>query len=356
MEEISLSYSLLKKYFPVVFFIFGFLFDLLTLGPAGDTFTLIQLWIYLGLCFLIFSFEIYWKKDKKKENSTDLFKKYSAEIFQFFSGALFSAFIFYFFQSASIRSSFIFLIFIIASLLLSEFKKLGSYSRSFFLLFHLSCLCIFSIPIVLKASNGFTFLISIGTAAILYFLYGKFLYFKLSLESFSSKKLIRLPIYLSLALFSLCYFYRIIPPLPLSLKYAGIFHELKRNDQTYELGYRRSPWKFWQHGAQSFEYLEGQDKLYAFFSIYSPHAFSKKVKVLWGKKLNDGKFKYSDSIPIQTYGGRKEGYRGYTVKENFSEGQWVVKILTDDGLELGRRYLKIFKVAHPSSPMRMIIK
>jgi len=49
-------------------------------------------------------------------------------------------------------------------------------------------------------------------------------------------------------------------------------------------------------------------------------------------------------------GGRKGGYRGFTAKQNFSEGEWRVGVETSDAREIGRMYFTVEKAEPSSSP------
>ena len=49
----------------------------------------------------------------------------------------------------------------------------------------------------------------------------------------------------------------------------------------------------------------------------------------------------SDRIRIDITGGRQEGFRGYTYKQNYASGEWQMRVETQDGRELGRIYFEV---------------
>ncbi|HEX4922592.1 MAG TPA: DUF2914 domain-containing protein, partial [Bdellovibrionales bacterium] len=49
-------------------------------------------------------------------------------------------------------------------------------------------------------------------------------------------------------------------------------------------------------------------------------------------------------------GGREEGFRGFTFKQNYQPGDWRVKIETTDGREIGRITFEV--VAADTVPVR----
>src|SRR3989442_1039548 len=51
-----------------------------------------------------------------------------------------------------------------------------------------------------------------------------------------------LPFTMVHALFVILYFAHVIPPVPLSTSYIGIFHDVKRTDDAFELTYTRPEW------------------------------------------------------------------------------------------------------------------
>ena len=54
-------------------------------------------------------------------------------------------------------------------------------------------------------------------------------------------------------------------------------------------------------------------------------------------------------------GGRKEGYRGFAMKQNYQPGEWRISIETTDGREIGRIYFEVYKIAEVS-PTRTFYK
>jgi hypothetical protein len=54
-------------------------------------------------------------------------------------------------------------------------------------------------------------------------------------------------------------------------------------------------------------------------------------------------FLTTDRIPIEITGGRKKGYRGYTVKQRLNSGEWQVDVETGDGQIIGRIAFQVEK-------------
>ena len=127
----------------------------------------------------------------------------------------------------------------------------------------------------------------------------------------------------------------LVPPVPLSLKYIGIYHKVEKVNGEYLLSYHRPSWKFWQNGAQTF-LAKPNDSIIAFATVFSPVSIKDQIMLNWYfDDPKQGWVKW-DSIPLSISGGRAEGFRGYGVKKNYQVGDWKVIISTSDQREIGR--------------------
>src|SRR5690606_26326248 len=155
-----------------------------------------------------------------------------------------------------------------------------------------------------------------------------------------AKSQILLPLGLVLIGYCTLYGLRLIPPVPLSIPYIGVYHSVEKENGQYKLAHERPWWKFWHNGDQQF-LAQKSDKVYVFFRIFSPTRFSDQVLIKWYWKDNQKGWLLQDSIPIKIHGGREEGFRGYGVKSNYLPGSWKVQIETIDQREIGRVYFDL---------------
>ncbi|NCN95856.1 MAG: DUF2914 domain-containing protein [Bdellovibrionales bacterium] len=167
------------------------------------------------------------------------------------------------------------------------------------------------------------------------------------------KRQILIPASLITSVFLVLYVFRLIPPAPLSVQFIGIYHDVKKNNDVYELYHEKPWWQFWNEGDQDFQAQPG-DKIHVFFRIFSPSKFSDQVRLVWFHK--DPKFGWTpqDQIPIQISGGREEGFRGYGLKSNYIPGSWRVKVETLDGREVSRIHFDL-ELA-PERPRRFTLE
>lgn len=132
------------------------------------------------------------------------------------------------------------------------------------------------------------------------------------------------------------YFTNLIPPIPLSLRDAGVYHDVHREGDTYVLTGEPETWlQRWLPG--SVLHLDAAGRVYVYTSIYSPTNLDIMIFHEW-EHYNEDQKKWETvsrlSFPIT--GGRRDGYRGYTFKTNLALGRWRVNVETVRGQTLGR--------------------
>ncbi len=149
---------------------------------------------------------------------------------------------------------------------------------------------------------------------------------------------ILVPFGVVLAVFLGAYLLRVIPPVPLSIPFIGVYHSVERSGEQYRLAHERPAWRIWHNGDQRFRAQEG-DRVFVFFRVFSPTRFADEVRMAWYRK-QDG-WVLQDSIPIKIVGGRAEGFRGYGFKSRYQPGDWKVQVETTDGREIGRIYFTL---------------
>lgn len=336
------------------FFIGGFALDIFTLGRVDDLSNFLIFTCYILVSFIIFAFEMSIIKEGQEKAETLLpswkiagrplghwIMLYKDEAFHFAQGALLSAFTLFYFKSAGVTSSLLFLIILLIPLIINEFeliRGIGLLTKSLF--FNLTLMSFVVVYSPLPFGHVGLLVFTIGLAVYLALVTIIYRYFsKLKIENLTLKKYWLTPA-LSLALlFFGLRLIKVIPPVPLSLETAGIYHKVEKNYPTYKLYHEKKWWRFWDSSDEYFEARPG-DRPYFFVSIFAPRGFKDKIYVRWLKYINDD-WKTSDRIPLSIIGGRDKGFRGYTYKENYTPGQWRVSVETSGGVEIGRLNFEI---------------
>lgn len=144
------------------------------------------------------------------------------------------------------------------------------------------------------------------------------------------------------------YSVNLIPPVPLSMQYVGIYRDIERQNGRYKLIYQKPPWtRFWQKEERIFM-AQPSDKIHCFVRVFAPRRFRQQIFVRWSKKAPNGRWKSWDVVPIDIRGGRGQGFRGVVTKENYEPGEWRVDIEIADGRVLGGKKF-IVKTAETGS-------
>lgn len=304
-----------------VFFLLGFLWDSLTLKRVDNSLDLIILGFYLTVSATIVILLL--------KNITFKFSDKLPSFLQFLFGGLFSAFVVFYFQSASSFLSILFVMLIVSLLVFNEFTKrhlsksvlnilLWSFSAQMYLSFML--------PTILGKMNTLIFSLSLIIPLLLFALIKKF---------FKNHSLSFIPISILFSLIAIMYLTNIIPPIPLSTKHIGIYSSVSRIEDKFVC--KKEDNGFFSNSfTNNISYQRGQDTIFCFSSIFAPTKLQKKIFHTWYfYNATKGKFIKTDNLGFKIIGGRISGYRGYTYKANLETGLWKVKIKTDDNLTLG---------------------
>jgi len=260
---------------------------------------------------------------------------------QFAFGGLFSGFLVFYSRGASIFSSWLFVL-ILAGLLVGN-EILREQYRRFqvqmgILFVALFSFLVFFVPVVVKAIGPYVFLLSsaVSIAVMALFLY--LLSFVLQEKVTDGRRVLALSVVTITLIFNGLYFMGAIPPLPLSLKDAGVYHTIeKTNSGTYAALGEPVPWYLpFRSYNKVYERAPGES-VYVYSAVFAPTDLTETIGHRWeyydearGAWTNVGTVRFSIT------GGRAEGYRGYSTKYGPAPGKWRVTVVTEGGLPIGR--------------------
>jgi hypothetical protein len=268
---------------------------------------------------------------------------YRTAVVHFFFGNLLNLYTIFFFKSSSLLVSFFFMIFMVFLLLANESARFKSLGLTFkFGMLSLCLLCFFSyvVPTFLGRIGVLVFMFSMLVGCMPLIAAGWWIQTYAPHAFEKAKSQILVPLGIVLFGFLGLYYLKLIPPVPLSIPFIGVYHSVERMPEGYKLGHERPWWKFWHNGDQFFR-AQTSDKIFVFFRIFSPARFADQVVVRWYWHDNRQGWVLQDSIPIRIQGGREEGFRGYGTKGNYQPGSWKVQVETNDGREIGRVYFDL---------------
>lgn len=320
----------------------GFVFDSLTLQRVDNLFD--NLWITVnllaaGLVIILLN---------RRKGPDEGF--WLPNLLQFSFGALLGAIFVFYLRSTTLSATWPFLALLLFALLANEFfqKRYTRLAlRLSFLYFALFSFSIFLMPIAVGALGPWVFLLSGIVSLVIIWLFLK-LVRKFAKEQFLEERThvwsFVIMIFVGI---NLLYFTNLIPPIPLSLKDAGIYHAIEKDARGRYLatGEKRGVERFFTLSPKV--YWEPGEPLYAYTAIFSPGSLEADIIHDWQYKNDRGEWVSATRIPLRLEGGRVEGFRTFSTKFNFTPGYWRVDAKTRRGQVIGRVNFEVVTVDSP---------
>lgn len=132
------------------------------------------------------------------------------------------------------------------------------------------------------------------------------------------------------------YVLNVIPPIPLSLREAGVYHKIERSGDGYVMLTEKESW-FDRVVPGQVIHVPSANRVYVYSAIFAPLKLKTTIVHRW-QYYDDVQKKWidKDRLSFTLSGGRDEGYRGYSLKSNLAPGKWRVRMETERGQVMGR--------------------
>lgn len=329
----------------------GFIFDLITISRLDATWTSLYIMIHLVLIgvFIV----LIHKHTRYRDDETDPTKPHFwyVNALQFLFGGILSTFLISYFRSTDIFVTWPFLLILLLAFVSNEVLKRHYIRLSFQIsLYFLSIFSfsIFIIPIVLHRLGVWVFLLS-GLVSLLYISLFIYILFKIIKDKFSdSKKSLAFLIGGFFIFINFLYFTNLIPPIPLSLKDAGVFHSIERDSMgNYVATFENLGWKGYFQFYKNIRVIPGET-IYVYSAIFSPTNLN--TTVLHEYRYLDeasGDWVTHSTISLDVIGGRDGGFRTFSTTNSLTPGKWMVNVLTTRGQLIGRIRFNVIKAGIP---------
>jgi len=326
--------------------VFGFVVDYITFVNIQVSTAIIILFAHFVCCACAIIF-IYAYDAGKISPKLKYIRLFAPLVVQFnFGGLLSNSFIFYWF-SGSIWVSWPFIAVFVALMVGNDalrhyyVRPAVQLSVYFFAIFTVLSV---SLPFIFNSLSPLWFVIS-GFSALGFIILFTWLLTKIS----GTEKINRNNIFISIAVIflvtNLFYFTNLIPPVPLAIRQAGIYHSVERRNGQYILQEERE--SFWDKLLPGKTiHLQAGSPAYVFSAIYAPKELNASIVHEW--QYYDETVKawvVRDKLFFNLVGGRREGFRGYSLKTALPPGSWRVFIKTQRGQTLGRVKFRIERPA-----------
>jgi hypothetical protein len=256
---------------------------------------------------------------------------------QFLLGSLFSAYAIFYSQSATLTGTAVFFALLVALLIVNEFlrNRLSSL-RLLVSLYALVCFAFFTffLPVMTGYMNVAVFLIGAVLSVAVTFRVVQLVYRNNPDRPRLEAVGVTAPACALIGLLIGFYFLNWIPPVPLSLKYGGIYHEVKKAGDRFELSFDKRWYQFWKRSDTTFP---ADEPIYCFSAVFAPVDLNTTIYHHWYFRASSSRpFTHADRIPLKISGGRAGGYRAYSFKQRLDPGDWRVDVETEDGRIVGR--------------------
>jgi len=341
------TYRRYEKYLPIVAFVAGFAYDSLTLTRIdmlldnlillGYTFASGGLIVIVGLA----------ERGRVRQPFLSRHLDWVTLGIHFFFGGLLSSYVVFYFKSAAVGKSYLFVGLLVALLLINEFWAHRLQNVKLMVAIYFFCsfaFLTFFLPSFTHVMNAMMFLAS-GFLSLLLIAAIWYLIFQRNWPALK-RELLKIswpPILIFLALV-IFYFQNWMPPVPLALKDEGIYRSVKRLGTRYQVRYSKPGWwQIFKDDDSTYDYVAG-DTVFCFAAVFAPTALKERIEHHWQKKNAAGDWTTTDRVGYPITGGRDGGWRGYTFKRNVAPGEWRVEVRTQKGRLLGRIPIEIREV------------
>jgi hypothetical protein len=341
IEKIKIFSQKYKIYIMPVVLLVGFLLDFITLRRVDGVFDNIIITSHLFLSG--FAITLLFSKDTRFGQRVGVAKHaQKIEYLMLFSfGALFSGSIIFFSKSAALSSSWPFFLLLLILMLGTEFQK--KYFQRLIFQINFYYIALFSylivlIPVLKRDMGPDVFVASGILSLILIFVFFLFLSIidRQKLQMYIKK--MSVGVISIFVFFNFLYFTNVIPPIPLSLKFSGVYHSVYRVSSTNYVGmYEPSQSLFFWKKRSSVIHRDQNGSVYVFSAVFAPTKLDTKIYHQWQYfDVVEKKWIDSSKIELNVSGGREEGFRGYSLKRSLQNGKWRVVVETARGQKLGQ--------------------
>jgi hypothetical protein len=278
---------------------------------------------------------------------------------QFALGGLWSGFLVFYSRSAVVTASWPYLFVLTAIFIGNEVLKryharlMFTSILFFFAIFSYS---IVTVPIYTHTIGKLTFLLS-GVVALLLLIVFLRLLVALNKEEYIRARwqiaLGVLAVYVKINVF---YFMNVLPPLPLALARAGVYHDVRKMGESYVALGEAEPW-YTRFGVPPVIHVPAGAPLSVYSAVFAPIKLSTRIVHRW-RHYNAARHAWftESTVSYPISGGRDGGFRGYTVKKNPEPGDWRVDIDTGDGHLIGRVAFKVEQAPTAPAPIPEVLK
>jgi MFS family permease len=347
--------------FDVSFFFGGFAFDALLLRRIDDRAVLLQQGAYLALACLLFTWDhVLRTRGVEPGGWWGKVASMRVSVLHFFLGTLLNAFLVFYFRASASLFSFLFVAGLAVAIIVNElprFRQKGPQLRLLLISFSVTSYLAYLLPVLWGELETWHYFTAVGLgalAALTLWAGAAMLAPSAGWRPWSSL----LPAVGLQAMLVALYWSGVTPPVPLSLKELGIYasvtpHRTEKGALHYTLEYQPGPrWQLWQLEHERFVGPEGA-RVWAFTRVFAPSHFHDRVAFQWEQEdAQRGWVALGPPFLAELTGGNEQGFRTFSYLTVERPAHYRVRVLTEDGREIGNKTFTFVAGAAPVSRTR----
>jgi hypothetical protein len=341
----------------ILLFVGGFLFDVATLNRIDSWVDLsIQLAYLTALTLLLLGQHREAAGVWRPGGWAGKAWAWNVEALHFFYGGLLSNYVVFYAKSASGIKPLVFFGLLVLLMVTNEMpalRRIGHRLRLGLYAFCVASFLIYFVPVLLGRMGDAVFALSLALAAVVVWGVAGALSRTAPVEARRPyRRALAWPALAVLGFLGVLYALRLVPPVPLSVKFQGVYHSVVRADGVYLARAERPPfWLFWRKESRPFRLAPG-DKPHYFARIFAPARFHHRVAIRWEEKdPATGKYEPRARVLVPISGGRDQGFRTFSFYTDIRPGRWRAGVETEDGRPVGRMSFDVVPV-DPTRPRR----
>lgn len=345
MRTIFLYFKNHKHRLATVALVFGFITDIITFRTINLALSEIILAAHLS----IVAFSILILSLPRRENEGRLFSRvrvFLPIIQQYSMGNLLSAFLVLYSGSGSLSQSWPFYAVLVVAVVGNETLKLQKYRLPFTAtLFFLNLLLFFALalPVATGSISVASFLLAVVAGTVVFQVF-RYLLHLVARSAFKEyRTYISRGAFTVLVFLNVLYFTNLIPPIPLTLKDIGFYHNVARHEDFYVVEKEKRSFleQFFDLDGTSFSVAPGQSA-FVYTAIFAPGSVDTNAVHRWEYFNAEKKaWETRNVVRFPLVGGRRGGYRAHSLVQYPREGRWRVSVETTRGAVIGRAYATI---------------
>ncbi len=343
----------------LLFFVGGFVWDYFTLTRVDAVFDNVLLLLYVVVVSVLGYFAMLRWAGATLPNWVKRGERWLPLAMQFAFGALFSANVIFYWQSTTLTAGALYFLLLVTLLVANEFVP---HDKSPVILFALLFIgshsfFMFMVPVALGRMGFWPFFLAgmLGVALC------GFVLWRLALaKALPSRRSRAGSVAMVVGLFVLSnifYLNKLIPPVPLAVRSVGVYHSVEREGNRFVLAYEPAGRIFGRYSPSTVFHREPDAPVYCFASVFAPRRFQSRIVHAWYVfDYAQDDWVIQDRIGYDVEGGRENGFRGYTFKQNVKAGEWRVDVETEDGFVIGRTHFDVVDALPDNRDLRVQLK